>query len=143
MRGKGRYGQFIKWLFSAVDMLVLNAAYFVTCWYNEVNDVFFSKIVWLMLNVAYVVVIYFFGDIHNKRVVYADRVLVEVVKSVLMHVAIFVTLLSFLDLTETSWQVIARFYLLFFVGLSLWWIGSRKLIKAYRTRGFNYKRIVV
>ena len=96
MRGKGRYGQFIKWLFSAVDMLVLNAAYFVTCWYNEVNDVFFSKIVWLMLNVAYVVVIYFFGDIHNKRVVYADRVLVEVVKSVLMHVAIFVTLLSFL-----------------------------------------------
>ena len=124
-------------------MLVLNAAYFVTCWYNEVNDVFFSKIVWLMLNVAYVVVIYFFGDIHNKRVVYADRVLVEVVKSVLMHVAIFVTLLSFLDLTETSWQVIARFYLLFFVGLSLWWIGSRKLIKAYRTRGFNYKRIVV
>ena len=143
MRGKGRYRQFIRWLFSAVDVVVLNAAYFITCWYNGVSDVFYSKIVWLMLNMAYVVDIYFFSDIHNKRVVYADRVLVEVVRSVLMHLAIFVTLLSFLGLTDTTWQVVLMFYVLFFIGLALWWIGSRKLLKAYRTRGFNYKRIVV
>ena len=143
MRGKGRYRQFIRWLFSAVDVVVLNAAYFITCWYNGVSDVFYSKIVWLMLNMAYVVDIYFFSDIHNKRVVYADRVLVEVVRSVLMHLAIFVTLLSFLGLTDTTWQVVLMFYVLFFIGLALWWIGSRKLLKAYRTRGFHYKRIVV
>ena len=118
MRGKGRYRQFIRWLFSAVDVVVLNAAYFITCWYNGVSDVFYSKIVWLMLNMAYVVDIYFFSDIHNKRVVYADRVLVEVVRSVLMHLAIFVTLLSFLGLTDTTWQVVLMFYVLFFIGLA-------------------------
>jgi putative colanic acid biosynthesis UDP-glucose lipid carrier transferase len=104
---------------------------------------FFSKLVWLVMNVSYLVVAYMFAGIHNKRVVYADKVVIEALKSVLTHAAIFLSILAFLDLADTSWHIIVKFYLLFFSLLGLWWIGSRKLIKAYRTRGFNYKSIIV
>ncbi len=143
MQRKGRYGQFIVYLFTAVDFVALNSAYFFTCWWNGVTDMFFSKLVWLVMNVSYLVVAYMFAGIHNKRVVYADKVVIEALKSVLTHAAIFLSILAFLDLADTSWHIIVKFYLLFFSLLGLWWIGSRKLIKAYRTRGFNYKSIIV
>ena len=66
------------------------------------TDMFFSKLVWLVMNVSYLVVAYMFAGIHNKRVVYADKVVIEALKSVLTHAAIFLSILAFLDLADTS-----------------------------------------
>ncbi|MBQ4008053.1 MAG: undecaprenyl-phosphate glucose phosphotransferase, partial [Muribaculaceae bacterium] len=71
MKGKGRYGQFIRWIFSGIDFLILNIIYLVVCWFEPANSVFFSKQVWMLLNLSYFVVAYFFSDIHERRVVYA------------------------------------------------------------------------
>lgn len=143
MESKGRYGQFIRWIFTGVDFVILNATYAFTCLWNHVTDDFFSRSVWLMLNVAFLAILHIFSSIHARRVVYADRVLLKVVKTVAIHAAIFLSLLSFLDISNTTWRIVLRFYLLFFSCLGIWWILARKVIKWYRSKGFNYRRIVV
>ena len=143
MESKGRYGQFIRWIFAAVDFVVLNVAYLFTCWWNDISDGFCSRPVWLMLNVSFLAILNIFSSIHARRVVYADRVLLRAIKTVALHAAVFLALLSFLNVDYGSGRIVAKFYLLFFSCLGFWWILSRKVIKWYRSRGFNYRRIVV
>ena len=95
-----------------------------------------------MLNIAFLVVVYVFSTLHDKRVVYIDRVLMLLLKYVLLHSVIFLMLLSFVDLV-LSWKTIVLFYVIFTAALALWWIVSRKLLKWYRSKGFNYKQIVI
>jgi len=139
LKSKGRYGQFIRWIFIAIDFIVLNASYLITC---LLTDLHYGKQVWLMLNLSFLVVVYVLSSLHDKRVVYIDRVLMLLVKYVLLHLVIFLMLLSFID-KDYSWRTIALFYGLFAISLASWWIISRKLLKWYRSKGFNYKKIVI
>lgn len=103
---------------------------------------FYDKQVWLMLNLSFAVVLYVLSTLHDKRVVYIDRVLMLLVKYILLHVVLFLTLFFFVD-TVISWKTIALFYVIFALSLAVWWIVSRKLLKWYRSKGFNYKKIVI
>lgn len=109
---------------------------------NAQQEVFGGKQVWLMLNLSFFVVVYVLSTLHDKRVVYIDRVLVLLVKYILLHAVIFLMLLSFVDDT-ISWKSLAIFYGIFTLSLALWWIVSRKVLKWYRSKGYNYKRIVI
>lgn len=95
-----------------------------------------------MLNLSFAVVLYVLSTLHDKRVVYIDRVLMLLVKYILLHVVLFLTLFFFVD-TVISWKTIALFYVIFALSLAVWWIVSRKLLKWYRSKGFNYKKIVI
>ncbi len=144
MRSKGRYGHFIRWIFIFIDFVVLNAAYFITC--MTIDDMgslpFFSKQVWLMLNLAFTVVVYILASLHDKRAVYIDRVLIHLIKYILLHAVIFLMLISFIDALP-KWRFVLMFYAIFTAALSLWWIVSRKLLKWYRSKGYNYKKIII
>lgn len=96
-----------------------------------------------MMNVSYMAVSYFFSDIHYRRVVYADRVVIQVVKAVALHSLIFLSLTYFLDSEHFAWESFGKFYCVFCIALGSWWIISRKALKRYRSLGKNYKRIVV
>ena len=86
LKSKGRYGQFIRWIFIAIDFIVLNASYITTCLLTDADhQPFMVKQVWLMLNLSFLVVVYVLSTLHDKRVVYIDRVLLLLVKYVLLH----------------------------------------------------------
>ena len=141
MRDSGRYGQFIGWIYTAVDFIVINVVYLMVCFF--LPDVsFFSRQVWILLNLSFLVEQYFVSNIHELRVVYADQVVLSALRQVLFHALLFLTLLTFFNI-DSSWQTLLVFYASFFAGLAIWWILSRKLLKWYRTKGFNYRRIVV
>jgi putative colanic acid biosynthesis UDP-glucose lipid carrier transferase len=99
--------------------------------------------VWLVLNVAMVVGLYFYSNVHERRVFYAEKVVGQAVKLVLTHAGIFVTLTSFLGPSDAPWQPVLWFYVVFFIVLSTWWVISRQFVKLYRNRGFNFKRVIV
>ena len=143
LKNKGRYGHFIRWIFLFIDFVIINASYFITCFACGLQqEAFYSRTVWLMLNLAFAVVIYALDTLHHKRVVYLDRVLLLLVKYVLLHAVIFLMLISFVDALPTL-KTVVIFYVLFFFSLSVWWIVSRKLLKWYRSKGYNFKSIVV
>lgn len=126
-----------------IDFIVLNLSYVVLChWANLQDTPFYSKQVWFLLNLSFFIVVYVLGSLHDKRVVYIDRVLVHLVKYVMLHAVIFLMLVSFIDALP-PWRAILYFYLIFVTALSVWWIVARKLLKWYRGKGYNYKRIVV
>lgn len=143
MKSKGRYGHFIRWIFIVIDFIVLNASYVATCLLTDIkHQPFYDKQVWLMLNLSFIVVVYVLGSLHDKRAVYIDRVLMLLVKYIFLHVVIFLMQFFFVD-KDISWQTIGLFYVIFALSLSVWWIVSRKLLKWYRSKGFNYKKIVI
>lgn len=141
VKGKGRYGQFTRWIFSGVDFLIVNLVYLLVCHFCS-HESFFSKQVWFVLNISFLAVSYFFSDIHYRRVVYADRVILQVIKLVSLHAVVFISLVSFLG-DDSTWHVFVKFYALFFVCMCVWWILSRKLLKKYRSLGHNYRRVIV
>lgn len=96
-----------------------------------------------MMNVSYMAVSYFFSDIHYRRVVFADRVALQVIKAVSLHAVAFLSLTYFLSDDHFDWESFGKFYGFFCIGLGSWWIISRKLLKRYRSLGKNYKQIVV
>ena len=95
-----------------------------------------------MLNLSFCVVVYVLSSLHDKRTVYIDRVLIHLLKYVMLHAVIFLMLVSFIDALP-RWRYVFLFYGIFTLSLSLWWIVSRKLLKWYRSKGYNYKEIII
>jgi putative colanic acid biosynthesis UDP-glucose lipid carrier transferase len=60
-----------------------------------------------------------------------------------MHATLFLSILVFVRWVDASWRFVLMFYGLLYVCMGAWWVLSRKIIKAYRSRGFNYKRIII
>lgn len=142
MKAKGKYGHLIKWLFSLVDLVALNGSYLATLLLHDCGMNVSLRLVWLLLNVSYIVVIFFRSDIHERRILYADHVVLNALKSVAIHAGIFLSTIEFLGITLTLNGLILL-YIYFSISLTTWWIISRKVIKAYRNHGFNYRNIVV
>ena len=147
MKSKGRYGHFVRWIFSLIDLLIVNVVYLASMLWSQGSsqsvEGLYSRPMWLALNVAMVVCIYFFSDVHERRVFYADKVVGQALKLILTHAGIFVTLSSFLGPYDAPWRHVLLFYAIFFLVLSTWWVVSRQFVKLYRNRGFNFKRVIV
>ncbi len=143
MAKKGRYGQFIRGLFTIIDFLILNLTYWVLYLLHDEPDDFFTRQVWFMMNIAFAAGCSIYSNIHNRRVVFADRVVLTAMKSVVLFAIIFFAFLLFLDLNNIHALTFAEFFLIFFPLLSLWWLLSRQMLKLYRSRGFNFKRIII
>ena len=112
-----------------IDFVVLNLSYMIVCLLCKHDDMFVSKLVWLMMNVSYMAVSYFFSDIHYRRVVFADRVALQVIKAVSLHAVVFLSLTYFLSDDHFDWESFGKFYGFFCIVLGSWWIISRKLLK--------------
>ena len=147
MKSKGRYGHFVRWIFSIIDLLIVNIVFLASMLWSRGStlslDGLYSRPMWLALNVAMVICIYFYNDVHERRVFYADKVVGQAFKLVLTHAGIFVTLSSFLGRYDVPWQHVLLFYVCFFLALATWWVISRQFVKLYRNHGFNFKRVIV
>lgn len=145
MNKKGRYGHFIGGLLTIADFVILNIIFVLMgmCEIGDSINVFYTKHIWFALNVSLIVAHSLAVDIHSKRVVYADKVVMNTLKLVLTHAILFFLIVSFLDFGNISFKTYGIFYVSFSLVLSIWWIISRKILKAYRTRGFNFKRVVI
>lgn len=147
MKSKGRYGQFVKWAFSLVDLLIANLVFVFTIFLDyrvtAAAGSFSTRPMWLALNVAMLICTYLYNDVHEKRVIYAERVVGRAVNFILTHAGIFITLTSLIRQPDVPWNRVLLFYFVFFIALSTWWVLSRKLVKLYRNHGFNFKRVIV
>ena len=147
MKSKGRYGQFVRWIFSIVDLLIVNLVFVFTIFIDyrvkAAAGGFSTRPMWLALNVAMLVCIYFYNEVHEKRVIYAERVVGKAVNLVVTHAGIFIALTSMLKQPDVPWHQVLLFYVVFFLCLSCWWVVSRQLVKVYRNHGFNFKRVII
>ena len=141
----GGYGYLIRILITVIDFLCINMAFFLIWFiFPDSSQDFCSKIIWLLLNISYLPVAYIFSNIHNNRMIHIDWVLAVALRSVAVYFVIFLSLLTFLKVGDDILPItLLRYFGLFFALLCLWWIISRKFLKYYRRKGYNFRRVVI
>ena len=141
--GKGRYGRYVRWAITAVDFVILNLVFFAVSEFNAVPAEYYNLKSWGIVNISYLLSVIVFSDIHDIRIVYADKLVLNVVKMLTVMISSFFTLLWIADIFDMPWDTIISFFVIFTLSLSIWWILSRKAVKLYRAHGFNFKRVII
>ncbi len=139
---KGKYGRYIHGLLTLSDLILVNILFFVVTLIDSQIYLFDAKILWLMLNVAFVPVVLLMYNTHKQRAIYMDHVFRRAILSVIIHALFFVSLLSFLN-QNLLFSTYALFYGVCIIALPVWWLITRKIIKRYRKKGRNFSRVVI
>lgn len=139
---KGKYGRYIHGLLTLSDLILVNILFFVVTLIDSQIYLFDAKILWLMLNVAFVPLVLLMYNTHKQRAIYMDHVFRRAILSVIIHALFFVSLLSFLN-QNLLFSTYALFYGVCIIALPVWWLITRKIIKRYRKKGRNFSRVVI
>lgn len=140
---RGRYGKYIQLILNCVDFLLLNVAFFVTAWLVPDFLEGRSRTMWLLCNLCLLPSTYLVKLKPTARIVDMENVLATALKVTVIHAPIFVAGLYFLRVTHVSWQAFMLFYGLMLLLLPTWWIIARKLVKYFRGKGRNYRKVVI
>lgn len=140
---KGRYGKYIQNILTLCDFIVLNIVFFAVTWLCPDMVESRPRLVWLLVNIAYLPVVYGLGGTHRARAIPMHHVLVNSLRGVGLHALFFISLLFFLQFEVIGWQTIAIFYAAMFMVFPLWWSLTRMSIKLLRRRGYNFCRVII
>lgn len=142
MNERRTFGKYLKTSLTVGDFIVLNIAYLVVYLLTGPESGFDSRWVWLIANISFIPSSWFFSTVHENRILFADRVVINACKSASLQLAVMAAMLYFLDL-NVGLRASILFYVTFLLMLSLWWLGSRRILKKVRRMGLNFKRAVI
>ena len=140
---RGKYGRYLLRLMAVVDFMVVNAAMLCVMLLNPGISDLHSRLVWLLLNVAYIPGASYLAGAQNDRFVQMDAVMRTTLIAVGSHLLFFLTLLYLMDVESLPSAVIVEFYAIFLPALVAWRILARFLLKQYRRHGGNLRRVVI
>lgn len=138
-----RLGKYLQAILIIVDFAVINMAYLLVCRIPDLSAEFNSKLVWLVANAAFVPPVLLYSDIHRLRILFADRVVLQAFKSVVVYGLGITVLLYILDIFDVGWKAGSIFMALSFMLLSVWWLIAHKILRKARRMGLNFKRVIV
>ena len=144
MATRGKYGKYLRSLIVAGDYVCINVAYLVACAIFNFYPDFFNYLVWAFINISYIPVSSIFSDTHNQRIIYANHIVFKALESTVAHAIMFVALLFFSNNIDKIWvKQIATIYLIMVVIMPIWWIVARKVLKFYRSKGYNFRKVII
>lgn len=140
---KGRYGYLVNILTTLFDFVLLNAVYFFVLQEVQYVGQFGDNVALVFLNVSYCPAIFLFSEVHKKRILFFDRIIIMLFKAFAIHCLVMITLMSLAGRDDVPLRLYVYFYALFYFSLALWWILSRRLLKYFRRKGLNFRRIII
>lgn len=143
MTQRGRYGKYIQSLCTGMDFLVLNVVFFITCFLEQDNSDFCSRIVWLLVNLSYVPVVLWFRNYRQVRSASMDIVVLNALRAVGLHALCFLSMLFIVSIENISLSTYLRFYGFCFVAIPIWWVIVRVLLRKFRRSGRNFTRVII
>lgn len=138
-----RHGRYFHRALTLVDFLILNGVFFVVTMLNPEVAELHTRLIWLLLNLAYIPVARHVSRIHKVRAMHMERITLSAIRAIGFHALAFIFLLYLMKLDYIPWQVFVEFYGSSVLLLILWWVGAHYLLKIYRRRGSSYTRIVI
>lgn len=144
MATRGKYGKYLRSLIVAGDYICINVAYLIACAIFNFYPDFYNYLVWAFINLSYIPVSSIFSDTHNQRIIYANHIVFKALESTLSHAIMFVALLFFSNNIDKIWvKQIATIYLIMVVIMPIWWVVARKILKFYRSKGYNFRKVII
>lgn len=142
-----RHGYLIQWLIGIGDMVVLNLMFLLV--YHELDSFYTKAIdnnlreVLLLLNFCYFFSLYFVPIQLHRSIVYLDKILQRAFSVILLLIFLFATCLIFLNVGDVLATFLVVYYVSTIVVFSCWRVFVRMLLKFYRRKGYNFKRVVI
>lgn len=143
MAERVKLGKYLRSALTIGDFIILNIAYLLTISILGANTPFASSLVWILVNISFIPSAIFFSDIHNLRILFADKVVLSAVKSAVIEGGVLTAILYILDVFSIGMYHGFLFAFTFFILLSSWWLISRRLLKKLRRMGLNFKRVII
>ena len=111
---KGRYGFLVSIITTLCDFVLLNAVYFYVLHGNKMVGQFNEDVVWIFLNISYVPAILLFSDVHNKRILFVDRIMVMLFQVLIVHVLVMMSLVTLAGYDDIPIRIYVVFYAIFY-----------------------------
>lgn len=140
---RGRYGRYIHTLLTIIDFMVVNVVFAAVCMLNPEIIETHLKMKWLLVNISYFPVVFWFSHIRDQRAIHMDQVVSCALQTVGIHALFFLSLLTFLDINDLTARVLLEFYCALGILFPACWTCSRLLLKQYRKHGGNFSRVVI
>lgn len=142
-----RHGYLIQWLIGIGDMVVLNLMFLLV--YHELDSFYTKAIdnnlreVLLLLNFCYFFSLYFVPIQLHRSIVYLDKIVQRAFSVISLLIFLFATCLIFLNVEDVLATFLVVYYVSTIVVFSCWRVFVRMLLKFYRRKGYNFKRVVI
>lgn len=142
-----RHGYLIQWLIGIGDMVVLNLMFLLV--YHELDSFYTKAIdnnlreVLLLLNFCYFFSLYFVPIQLHRSIVYLDKIVQRAFSVISLLIFLFATCLIFLNVGDVLAIFLVVYYVSTIVVFSCWRVFARMLLKFYRRKGYNFKRVVI
>lgn len=142
-----RHGYLIQWLIGIGDMVVLNLMFLLV--YHELDSFYTKAIdnnlreVLLLLNFCYFFSLYFVPIQLHRSIVYLDKIVQRAFSVISLLIFFFATCLIFLNVGDVLATFLVVYYVSTIVVFSCWRVFVRMLLKFYRRKGYNFKRVVI
>jgi putative colanic acid biosynthesis UDP-glucose lipid carrier transferase len=140
-------GNLIQWLIGIGDLIVLNLLFFMI--YYWLGDFYAHAVtgslreIVLLLNFCYFFALYFVPIQLHLSVVFIDKVVQRSILLITLFIFLFATCLVFLNVGDTLATFLIVYYAVLIVVFSLWRVFVRVVLKIYRRKGYNFKRIII
>lgn len=98
----------------------------------------------VLINLTYAISLSHVGIILDQRIVTADKITGKVTKTCALH-ALFTLLISMVLGNTDKYNIVfwSIFIGLFFICALCWRISARVILKRYRSKGNNYRRVII
>ena len=142
-----RHGYLIQWLIGIGDMVVLNLMFLLV--YHELDSFYTKAIdnnlreVLLLLNFCYFFSLYFVPIQLHRSIVYLDKIVQRAFSVISLLIFLFATCLIFLNVGDVLATFLVVYYVSTIAVFSCWRVFVRMLLKFYRRKGYNFKRVVI
>lgn len=140
-------GRFIRPAILLVDCLLFNLLFWVTVliYPNEMSGSSPIWLMWIYVNIGLVPVMFYEFRVHEHeyRVILLDRVFIKSIFKIGIDALFFLSLIAFFDKEGLPTRFYVTYYAMLGLVLPIWSIVSRKIIKKWRRRGYNYIRVAI
>lgn len=140
---RGKYGRFIHSIFALVDFIVLNLSFLVLVMVHVGIDDLHTRMIWLLLNVAYIPSALWLSDVYKERPMMMESVMRSTLLAVGSHALCFIMLLYVMELDDIPWKVLVEYYILLTAAMLVWRISGQTMLKRFRRMGGNKRRVVI
>ncbi|MDD6210930.1 MAG: undecaprenyl-phosphate glucose phosphotransferase [Bacteroidales bacterium] len=141
------FGFLIDWLIAAGEVFIL--AILFLCILNLLDPLYtwpFTTRIresLFLLGISYVCSLYFYPINVSKHIVYFDAILKQLFFSTFIMMVFFVMSLIFFDYQEISTLLLTVSFVVFYLGLAIWRVFVRSMLKLYRRKGRNFKNVII
>ena len=141
------FGFLIDWLIAIGEIIILSVVF--VCILKFLNPLYtwpFTtrlKESLFLLGISYVCSLYFYPINVSKHIVYFDVILKQLFFSTFVMLFFFIMSLIFFDYQEISTLLLVVLFVACYLGLSIWRIFVRSMLKLYRRKGRNFKNVII